>query len=108
MSLARVSAGDKELTTSERGAARKLYDTKCTRCHERFEPGDYSPNEWQLWMSKMRKKAKLSSAEEELLKRYVESIQARREASKSATERKRSIPSVPGRKPAASAHKTRE
>ena len=61
-----------ELTKKEVASAKRIYETKCVRCHKAYEPRDYSPEEWRLWMLKMSKKAKLKSSEDKLLKRYWE------------------------------------
>jgi hypothetical protein len=41
-----------------------------------YEPRDYSAEEWQLWMTKMTKKAKLNPKQEKLLDRYVDILRA--------------------------------
>src|SRR6266436_2898975 len=52
--------------------ARKLYIAKCARCHKFYDPAKYPEPEWQTWMAKMSKKAKLNAEQEELLSRYIE------------------------------------
>lgn len=59
------------LTPDEIGGARKLYQTKCARCHKFYSPAAYGEAEWRSWMTKMSKKAKLNSEQEELLSRYL-------------------------------------
>lgn len=56
----------------EPASARKLYVTKCARCHKLYDPSKYSDAEWQKWMTKMTKKAKLTPAQEEVLTQYIE------------------------------------
>jgi len=53
-------------------AGRKLYVTKCSKCHKLYDPRKYSDAEWEKWMGKMSKKAKLTSEQERLLSKYVE------------------------------------
>lgn len=65
------SAGAAELSTREQSDARKLYNTKCARCHKFYDPAKYSDAEWTSWMQKMNKKAKLKEAQAELLDRYL-------------------------------------
>ena len=48
-----------ELPVDETTAARKLYVAKCAKCHKFYDPAKYSDEEWQIWMTKMSKKAKL-------------------------------------------------
>jgi hypothetical protein len=52
--------------------ARKLYIAKCTKCHGFYDPGSYSDAEWQRWMSKMSKKAKLNPEQAQTLADYLE------------------------------------
>ena len=54
--------------------ARHLYLNKCARCHKFYNPGVYSEAEWQTWMHKMSRKAKLTPAQEDLLAKYLETF----------------------------------
>ena len=65
------AAGAAELSTIESQAARKLYNTKCARCHKFYDPANYDDASWQTWMTKMSKKAKLKPAETAILSRYL-------------------------------------
>jgi hypothetical protein len=56
----------------ETAAARKLYVTKCAKCHKFYDPATYSDEEWRVWMVKMSKKSKLKPAQERALSRYIE------------------------------------
>ena len=51
---------------------RKLYVAKCAKCHKFYDPAKYSENEWQLWMAKMSKKAKLNPEQEAILAQYID------------------------------------
>src|SRR2546423_1778510 len=51
---------------------RKLYITKCARCHKLYDPRNYSDQEWQTWMVKMARKSKLSPDQQEEISHYVE------------------------------------
>lgn len=64
-------AGDAVLEDTK---ARKLYLTKCAKCHKLYEPKKYSDADWEKWMGKMTKKSKLNSAQTELLTRYLETL----------------------------------
>src|SRR5436853_6812737 len=50
---------------------RKMYIVKCGKCHGFYDPTAYSDPEWDRWMSKMSKKAKLSAEQSETLNRYL-------------------------------------
>ena len=64
---------------------RRVYVGKCARCHKLFDPAKYSDEQWQVWMDKMSRKAKLQPDQKELISHYVEEA-VRRPPVKSATE----------------------
>ena len=66
-------AGDAGLSPAEIKTAGKLERRKCYRCHKPHDPRNYSTKEWDRWMDKMSRKARLKSADEELLRRYFKS-----------------------------------
>jgi len=39
---------------------RQLYVNKCARCHKLYEPAQYRPADWNAWVEKMRRKARLT------------------------------------------------
>ena len=67
------NAGISERELSE---ANKLYTAKCIRCHKSYEPAGYSQELWDSWMTKMSKKAHLSTEQESLLRRYLAAYRA--------------------------------
>ena len=56
----------------EAAVGRKLYVAKCAKCHKFYDPAKYSDEDWQKWMGKMSRKAKLSEYQTEILSRYIE------------------------------------
>ena len=56
----------------ETAAARKLYISKCAKCHKFYDPAKYSDAEWVKWMAKMSKKSKLNPEQQEILSRYID------------------------------------
>jgi hypothetical protein len=64
------------LSSQELKDATKLYTAKCMRCHKSYEPSSYGPTQWESWMVKMRKKARLTSDQYDLLSRYLEAYRA--------------------------------
>jgi len=62
------------LATDELSRAAKLSVTKCARCHKLYSPLAYTDAEWQRWVSKMRKRARLNPDQEQLLIRYRQSL----------------------------------
>lgn len=64
------------LSAEEAARARKLYRSKCARCHKFYPPADYSEAEWASWMGKMSKKARLKPDQEQILLRYLDSFRS--------------------------------
>ena len=85
--LALASAGvpTRAADISSDAPGRKLYVGKCARCHELYDPAKYSDEQWQVWMEKMGRKAKLQPDQNKLISDYVEEA-LRRPPVKSATE----------------------
>lgn len=65
-----AASGGSDLSPVELKKADKLDKQKCYRCHKPYDPRNYSTDEWDLWMDKMSRKARLKSRDEELLRRY--------------------------------------
>ena len=61
-----------ELSADQLKAAQKLYVTKCTKCHERYQPQDYSKADWDVWMTKMNRKSRVKGEQAQLLIDYTE------------------------------------
>ena len=51
---------------------RQIYVAKCAKCHKFYDPAKYSDEDWQMWMTRMGKKAKLKPEQLEILSRYIE------------------------------------
>jgi nitrate/TMAO reductase-like tetraheme cytochrome c subunit len=62
------------LSPKEVAAAKKLYTSKCAKCHKFYDPAGYNQSEWDEWMQKMRKKSKLKPDQYALLSRYLETL----------------------------------
>ena len=61
----------KDLPVDDHSAGHKVYVTKCAKCHRFYDPAKYSEADWEMWMAKMSKKAKLKPDQEAELLRYV-------------------------------------
>ena len=72
------SASPGNLTREELREAARLYTAKCARCHKFYDPADYNDAEWQMWMSKMNRKARFKSDQAQLLSRYLETFRTAR------------------------------
>ena len=69
-------AGAAELSGREIQAAQKLYVAKCARCHKFYDPEGYSEAEWDLWMAKMRQKARLKPEQFNVLSAYLATLRS--------------------------------
>jgi hypothetical protein len=56
---------------AENSVGHKLYVAKCAKCHKFYDPARYSEADWQMWMTKMSKKAKLKPEQQAELSRYI-------------------------------------
>ncbi len=63
--------GGGSLTPEQGQRAAQLYLTTCARCHKLYDPRRYSEAEWQSWMHKMSRKARLTPEEENLLSEWT-------------------------------------
>lgn len=62
------------LSATDQGRAQKIYNLKCSKCHEFYNPSDYSGKDWQDWMAKMKKKSHLNNSDYELLLRFTDQL----------------------------------
>jgi mono/diheme cytochrome c family protein len=65
------SAPAKDLPGGDSSVGHKLYVAKCAKCHKFYDPAKYSGADWEMWMTKMSKKAKLKPEQEAELSRYI-------------------------------------
>jgi hypothetical protein len=80
-------AGTIPLPEQDAKAARKLYTSKCARCHKLYDPANYSDSEWRTWMDKMNRKAKLKPDQVELLLRYLDGIRTHNQSVTNASSK---------------------
>lgn len=71
-----ASDGAGPLSPAELKKAAKLDKRKCYRCHKPYDPRKYSAKEWESWMEKMARKARLKERDEQLLRRYFNHIRS--------------------------------
>jgi hypothetical protein len=65
-------AGAPSLSDEQVQAARALYIAKCTGCHKFYPPANYGQKDWDTWMRKMSRKARLQPEQEAALRAYLE------------------------------------
>jgi mono/diheme cytochrome c family protein len=61
----------RDLSPAGNSAGQKLYVAKCAKCHKFYDPAKYSDADWEMWMTKMGKKAKLKPDQQEDVSRYI-------------------------------------
>ena len=54
--------------------SRKLYLTKCSKCHKLYDPADYEDASWEKWMVKMKKKAHLDDGQFRKIRDYLQTL----------------------------------
>ncbi len=54
-------------------AGKKVFTSKCARCHKPYHPRDYSVDDWTKWMAKMKEKAHLTDEQFEQLAAWADS-----------------------------------
>lgn len=69
--FAAVGAPGDRPAVDQSAAGRKLYLNKCAKCHKMYDPLNYTDRQWDSWMGKMEKKAKLKPKEKEAVNEYV-------------------------------------
>jgi hypothetical protein len=69
-----ASVGATGPTTGPFAEGRRLYVAKCAKCHKFYDPAEYSEQDWQIWMRKMSKKAKLKPEQETAISGYVDNV----------------------------------
>jgi hypothetical protein len=66
-----IPAMAKDSPSNDNAAGQKIYVAKCAKCHKFYDPAKYSEADWQMWMTKMSRKAKLKPEQEQVLSRYI-------------------------------------
>ena len=77
LALAIVGARAGDLPPDKRKTAKNLYNVKCAKCHKFYDPGAYSEKDWEMWMRKMSRKAKLKPEQDDLLRRSLGEFRTR-------------------------------
>jgi mono/diheme cytochrome c family protein len=61
---------------------KRLYSTKCARCHQLYDPAAYDEKKWNMWMEKMRQKTRLTDNQFKQLDEYTRSLRETKAATK--------------------------
>ena len=69
--LSANAAAASGLTALQVSDATALYVAKCAKCHNFYYPAEYSTYDWEVWMRKMSRKARLKPEQEKLLRQYL-------------------------------------
>ena len=70
------ASADGVLSPEQASAGRALYLNKCARCHKFYDPAKYKEADWNKWITKMNKKAKLKRDESEVIWKYLGAFRA--------------------------------
>jgi cytochrome c5 len=65
--------------TADLEHGRSLYATRCSRCHELYEPSTYPANHWEASVREMNERAGLTGDEERLVVQYLVALASRAE-----------------------------
>jgi hypothetical protein len=60
------------LSDEQMAEARQLFIAKCTGCHRFHPPAHYRAAEWNNWMTRMSRKAKLNADQDTRLRNYLD------------------------------------
>ena len=63
-----------QVMADDMAAGKKLYTGKCARCHKFYDPARYDDKSWDLWMQKMKLKAKLNDVQYQTLSQYLATL----------------------------------
>ncbi len=61
-------------SSQDLSTGKKLYQTKCARCHKFYNVDNYPDPTWTMWLEQMIAKSRLTSKEADLLKRYLQTL----------------------------------
>lgn len=61
----------------EAADANLLCAVKCARCHKFYDPAEYEAKDWERWMRKMSRKARLQPEQQAVLTRYLSAFRER-------------------------------
>lgn len=81
LTAAQISAAG--LGENEIEPATTLCNLKCLKCHKFYGPDEYRDAEWNHWMVKMSRKARLKPDQQELLTRFLNAFRVDSRANES-------------------------
>jgi mono/diheme cytochrome c family protein len=70
--VASAAAAESDAEALARG--KKIYRSKCSRCHRFYNPASYDDEKWEMWMTKMKQKAHLDEGDFALLLTYLQTL----------------------------------
>jgi hypothetical protein len=72
------------VSTTDLEQGRTLYAVRCSRCHELYDPGRYTPGRWEAAVREMTPRSGLSGDEERLVVQYLVAVASRTQRHSSA------------------------
>lgn len=82
VALVVIAAADAAEPAPPAPPGKKLYETKCFRCHKGADPTNYEDMTWKRWLWKMKDKARLDNEEYADLTDYFKSVREAAQAKK--------------------------
>lgn len=64
-------------TLSNLEAGRNLYQSRCSRCHQLYEPDRHTPDGWRMHVANMSERAGLTDTQEDQITQYLIAIAGR-------------------------------
>ncbi|OIO39069.1 MAG: hypothetical protein COT00_03705 [Candidatus Omnitrophica bacterium CG07_land_8_20_14_0_80_50_8] len=64
---------------SSEASGKQSYLVKCAKCHKLYAPANYTDEQWESWMAKMRQKAHLTPEEYEQISVYCASLRDKKQ-----------------------------
>lgn len=85
--IASQATGGDVANSESLAAGKKLYLNKCAKCHKMYDPAKYDDHQWDSWMNKMDKKAKLKAREKEAVAEYIRTLRPAAKEPRTASTR---------------------
>ena len=70
----RCTGADTNMPPVATQPGRMIYEAKCAKCHRFYDPRSYHDTQWNIWMDKMHRKARLTEEQFDQLVRYLQTV----------------------------------
>lgn len=66
-----ASVEEEKPVAADLEVGKSLYENRCNKCHDLYEPKDFTAEEWKPIMAKMQIKAKIDNAQTASIYNYI-------------------------------------